>query len=331
MRRVNEEFEGKKYKLGEVKFSKSLPTDPFIQKVAGIIAGARSVPVTQVFTEIEKEVDERKKLTVKAPTLYHTMVDNIYESELFTMFEKLTIPVEGSPRFNMITLRKLTNYIRGEHSRFFPLRNFIEKRPHANPAYYLTDDPNDPDAAKSPWRAVKTAAATPQGQFIFNVPFCQKLLDWAHLKELKPKHRKYQLHGGPFPNEWAYIEFIIMHEYLHYSEADFYYQNIIPDANPKIINYVGDFRSNYLLVKSGYEQLPIGLFNDLVNYDRQTAYKEMYDIVLKEMENSSEGGGEGGEIDLPINVGDEVRQPNGKKGRVTAVHPDGSADVEDIE
>jgi hypothetical protein len=55
-------------------------------------------------------------------------------------------------------------------------------------------------------------------------------------------------------------------------------------ANPKIINWVGDFRTNYLLVKSGFEQLPIGLFSDHVNYDRQKSYKEMYDIVKAEFD-----------------------------------------------
>jgi hypothetical protein len=59
---------------------------------------------------------------------------------------------------------------------------------------------------------------------------------------------------------------------------------MIPQANPTIINWVGDFRSNYLLVKSGYDQLPMGLFNDGINYDRQDTYKEMYDLVKSEFD-----------------------------------------------
>lgn len=330
MSSLTEAFDTKKAKQGEVQFSKSSPQDPFCIKVAGMIANARQVTVQDIFAEIEKEVNKVKEIAQKAPTIYHTIVDNIYESELFSMFEKLTIPVEGVPQFSKVTFRKLTEFIRGEHNRFFPLRNFIEKRPHANPAYYYTDDPHDPDSKKSKWASVKTAAATPTGEFIFNIPFMQKLMDWAHLKGIKPKGRKYALYGGPIPTEYAYIEFLIMHEYLHYSEADFYYQQIIPDAHPKIINYVGDFRSNYLLVKSGYAQLPIGLFCDKINYDRQNAYIDMYNIVKNEMENFPKGEGEG-DIELPIEVGTRVRCPNGKKGTVTAVHPDGSCDVNEDE
>jgi hypothetical protein len=71
---------------------------------------------------------------------------------------------------------------------------------------------------------------------------------------------------------------------MHYSNDDFYYQKIIPKANNTIINWVGDFRTNYLLVKSGYEQLPMGLFNDSINYDRQSEYIEMYRLVKEEFE-----------------------------------------------
>lgn len=329
MARLTEVFTNRKAAEGVVKFSKSSATDPFIIKVANIIATARSVPVADVFTEIGVEVKKVAEIAAKAPTIYHTIVDNLYESELFSMFEKLNIPVEGTPKFNKVTFRELREFVRGEHAQFFPLRNFIEKRPHANPAYFFSDDPFDPDTKKSKWASVKTAAATPNGEFIFNIPFMQKLMDWAHLKELKPKGRKYTNHGGPIPWEYAYIEFLVMHEYLHYSEADFYYQQIIPDAHPKIINYVGDFRSNYLLVKSGYEQLPIGLFCDKINYDRQNAYIDMYNIVKNEMENFDPPEGEGGEGELPIEVGTRVRMPNGKKGTVVAINPDGTAQVEE--
>jgi hypothetical protein len=148
-------------------------------------------------------------------------------------------------------------------------------------------------------------------------------LDWAFLKGIKPKQIKYQNNGGKIPPEYAYIEFLLMHEYLHYSEADFYYHRIIPKANSKIINYVGDFRSNYLLVKSGYEQLPMGLFNDKINYDRQKTYREMYDVVKGEFDKMKEPGKK-----QQVQVGDTVRGPAGKKGTVTAVYPDGTADVD---
>lgn len=324
--KLTEAFIHTKKKEGEIPFSKSSNTDPHILKIAGIIAVARSVPVEQVFQEIDQEKAKFLKIKDVAPILYHTISDNLVEDQLFSAFWKLDIPIEGSPKFSKIMFRRLCEQIRGEHNRFFPLRNFIEKRRHANPSYLFTDDPTDPETSKGQYASVKTACATLTGEFVFNIPFMQKLLDWAHLKDIKPKQRKYTNNGGQIPFEYAYIEFLIMHEYLHYSEGDFYYQKVIPHAKPKIINWVGDFRSNYLLVKSGYEQLPMGLFNDKINYDRQFTYKEMYDLVQSEFDKFPKKDKAG---NIPIAVGQTVRMPNGKKGTVVAVRPDGTADVEE--
>jgi hypothetical protein len=57
----------------------------------------------------------------------------------------------------------------------------------------------------------------------------------------------------------------------------------LPQYSQKEHNYATDFRSNYLLVKSGFEQLPIGLFSDHINYDRQETYDQMVDLVHNEL------------------------------------------------
>jgi hypothetical protein len=342
--RIKEAFEQRKFKEGEVKFSKSTFQDPFVIKVLDVLAGIRQVPVSQIIEEINAEIVKFNKIKDLCPTLHGTIADNIIESELFKQYWKLeTPPLQGAPKFSKVTFFSLVNAIRGEHNRFLPLRNFVEKRRHANPAYKFTQDPTDPNGDDPMYKGVDTACATLTGEFVFSIKFCQKLIDWAHLKGIKPKGKKYASNGGvkvngrviPIPDEYAYLEFLIMHEYLHYSEGDFYYQKIIPDANMKIINYVGDFRSNYLLVKSGYEQLPIGLFNDKINYDRQKEYIEMYNLIKDEMDKLPKqdggGGGEGDGKDIPIEVGQEVRMPNGKKGKVVAVNADGTADVEEYE
>jgi hypothetical protein len=134
----------------------------------------------------------------------------------------------------------------------------------------------------------------------------QQLINFAWLKNVKPKGKKYQANGGEIPDYYAPIEFLILHEILHLVQADNYYQKKYK-ANHKIINYVGDFRSNYELVKVlGKEhQLPIGLYSDFVNYDRQSSYKEMYDLVKKSLEENKEnqedqnqeGGDEGDGLD----------------------------------
>jgi hypothetical protein len=106
-------------------------------------------------------------------------------------------------------------------------------------------------------------------------------MNFAYAKGMKPKSAKYKSNGGEFPDEWAPIEFLIMHEFYHYTHGDFHFSKVM-GGNHTIHNWVGDFRSNYDLMKAGYAPIPGGLYNDLVNYDRQTSYREMYEIVSAE-------------------------------------------------
>jgi predicted metal-dependent peptidase len=104
---------------------------------------------------------------------------------------------------------------------------------------------------------------------------------------MKPKSKKYENNGGDIPPEWCLIEFLIIHELMHYTHDDFYYTKIYK-ADPNIINWVGDFRNNYTMTKIGIEHLPIGLYNDHINYDRQKSYREMYNIVKREFDKLSD-------------------------------------------
>jgi len=277
LRRVfMEGLENRKYAPGQVKFSASTLNDPHIRKILQEISTTTGKPVSELAQHIAKEQAEFQDIAKKAPVLYSTLEKNVVEDSTFNMFQKAKVPVNG-PKLNTTTFYRLMRSIRADHDEFLPLRSFVDRRTLTTPKIIFTQEGDT-----GPYRSVTTAAATPTGDFIFNVPFCQALLDYAHLKGLKPKGHKYISNGGDIPDEYAYIEFLIMHEFMHYSNDDFFYQKIIPNANPKIINWVGDFRTNYLLVKSGYEQLPIGLFNDDINYDRQAHYVDMYKIVEDE-------------------------------------------------
>jgi hypothetical protein len=216
-----------------------------------------------------------KKSAQLAPVLAETMAKNIIEDAMFKYLEKVKIP--GAPKFDAKWLMLLNRDIKKNNKELFPLRNHIEKTYIPNPEPIPVPSPHYPQ-----FNDCDTAYATPDGRFAFNTTFMQRLLDFAYVKGLKPKGKIFKANGGPVPNEYAYIEFLILHEYLHYKHADFHYMKKLK-ADPLIINYVGDFRSNYLLVKSGYEQMPIGLYSDHINYDRQSTYKEMYDIVREEL------------------------------------------------
>lgn len=326
LRRVfTEGLENRKYQPGQVKFSTSTVNDPHIRKILQEISTATGKPVSELIQEIATEQTKFQDIAKKAPILYTTIEKNIVEDSTFKMFQKAPVEVNG-PKLNTTTFYKLMRSIRADHDEFLPLRSFVDRRTLTTPKIIFTQAGDT-----GPYRSVKTAAATPRGDFIFYVPFCQKLLDWAHLKGFKPKGQKYVANGGDIPNEYAYIEFLIMHEFMHYSNDDFFYQKIIPKARPKIINWVGDFRSNYLLVKSGYEQLPMGLFNDDINYDRQAHYVDMYNIVRDEFEKLGKdqqeelsrkldgmsddhepGQEQGEEEEIPDNVTPEDIDDNGK-------------------
>jgi len=284
-------FNIQKQAKGTVNFPSSSFTDPHIKKAIQHLSKSSGVSESQIIGSIQRQVDEFHEIADKVPLLYDTIRKNIIEQTLFGEFERLNTSVPGAPKFNNVIFTKLTRILKAEYDEFFPLRGFIDKRylihpkisfVEEKPVYDNEGKSHPPPNAPDNW--VPTAAATPTGEFIFNVPFMQNLLDYAHIKGIKPNDKKYESHGGPIPDEYAYIEFLIMHEFMHYSNDDFYYQKIIPKANGKIINWVGDFRTNYLLVKSGKEPLPIGLYNDSINYDRQKEYAEMYRLVKEEFD-----------------------------------------------
>lgn len=300
------QFEVKRKKKGEIKFPTSSFKDPFIIKAIKAIAQhAPDSNEIDVSKYIAAKVAERQEATKKAPLLYNTMTMNAIEQEVFSLFWKINVPVAGAPKFSNVVFNKLIRMLKVEYDEFFPLRSHIDKRHLTTPVIEVIETPPEPEAADTAMTAdeqasgetkredlggaptvssgqVPTAAASPDGTFYFNEQFMQALMNYSYLKGVKPKGEKYKSNGGKFPDEYCWIEFLILHEFMHYTNDDFYYQKVIPGADPQIINWVGDFRTNYLLTKSGFEPLPMGLFNDEINYDRQTEYIEMYRLVEEE-------------------------------------------------
>lgn len=279
---VNEAFASKIADKGTIKFSKTTLNDPHVKKVIDHVSKATGVPESKIIDDIKSEEKKYQDIEKKAPILYGTIVQNIIESECFKLLKKLEAHqrIEGAPEFRASIFLQLVRLIKSEHDQFFPLRNFIDHKYLKNERIILIPSDKKEDAHLN---SVDTAAATPKGEFAFNVKFMQELIDFAYIKGLKGKGKKWKSNGGTIPDEYVYIEFLIIHEFMHFTYADFHYHKILKVSN-KIINWVGDFRTNYLLVKSGYHQLPMGLFNDDINYDRQKSYKEMVDIVKKEFE-----------------------------------------------
>lgn len=341
-----EAFEITRRAPGQVPFKTSTIGDRHIQDIITNAAARTGVPETEIAAAIAKHIKEIEEMKQYSYLLYDTAARNAAENAAFDLIEHSTH--KNKERFDPVTFMKLIEMVQLEHQQFFPLRAPGETN------YIFSISPillpsNKKEYAK--WNdVITTAAATAKGEFLFNVPFMQKLMDFAAVEGLKPKGKKYRSNGGPIPDEYAYIEFLIMHELLHYSYGDFSTGERLKQYSPTEHNYASDFRSNYMLVKNGYDQLPIGLFSDHINYDRQGSYKEMVELVHNELnkmpkrlqdafneiadldEHQSQGEPKPGEGEdkgkSKLKPGDIVRD---KKGggywKVTSVGPDGRVDT----
>lgn len=293
-----------------------LPTsslaDPHVRKIIDFIHKTTKVPVKDIEEQVQEEIDRLTKQAQRSPLLFNSMLANAVEAALFRMFTPEELDNKNAhaarkaqgkkplvrakapstvPEFNNVDFAALVRRVRAENPTLFPLRNFYNKKPIAAPRIILV--PSKDAQTQKEFGSIKTAAATRDGEFIFNTHFMQQCMNYAHVAGIKPKMKKYKSNGGPFPDEYAMLEFLILHEFYHYSQADFHYHKVLKDdegkkAASKIINWVGDFRTNFDLVKAGHTPIPVGLYNDEVNYDRQYTYAEMYNLVKNELKKLRE-------------------------------------------
>lgn len=344
--KLDEGFDMSRKELGEIPFRASSLKDNHIKKLILDAAAKTNQSPQDILEKISTKIKDIEKFKTYSPILYDTIARDAVSQAAFDLVEHAKIDPNKRVNFDVPTFFKLIKMIELEHDQFFPLRapgevNYIF---HIDPILVPT---NKKELIK--FNQVTTAAATADGEFIFNVPFMQKLMDWAVIENLKPRGRKYVSNGGDIPDCYTYIEFLIMHELLHYSYGDFSHGRRLDQYSHKLHNWASDFRSNYMLVKNGYDQLPIGLFSDHINYDRQGSYDEMIRVVSEEFKklpkplqdifkelsdldehpDQQDGKSEPGDTET-VNVGDIVQNDDGSFGKVKQVNPDGSVVVDSI-
>lgn len=313
----------RKYKKGQSILSSSSINSPHIVKIINYLVSAgldRKKLISQVEQFTQRDLDCAKI----APNMYTGIAQNSAESAVFNALWKSDIEVTGAPKLSGITLKALFYAVQVENKQFFPLRDFVKmKTLRGMPNLIPVPSPSYPKFSN-----VDTACITPKGDIFFSSKFAQKLIDYAYLKGVKPKKKKYVCNGGDIPDEYCYIEFVIMHELLHYSYGDFYFDKILK-ATAREINYAGDYRSNYKLVASGYEQIPIGLFSDTINYDVQEKYKDMIDIIREETKKLRDANQEENEHeqDQHTDSKGETRESDDQQGSGSG--GDGEEDDED--
>lgn len=344
-------------KLGDVPITTSKVSDPHIRRIIELASQTSNIPVHVLDAGIQKELDRLGKLKNYSYVLYDTISQIAVRKAVFKYIEHAAkhanFGTNEKPRekFDPKIFRKLIKFVQFEHKQFFPIR-----RPDQATGFkYLQPIlvPNNPEPKYKQFNHIRTACATEHGHFVFNTQFMQKLMDYARAEDLKGSGKKYQSNGGPIPDEYAYLETLILHELLHYSYGDMekFYQ--MRQYTQKEHNWAMDFRINHMLSKSGYPQIPSWLISDHINYDRlgsyhkmiQTVHREMErlpkplrDFVEKELETDEHPPGGSNDKKPPksppspykASPGDIVRHPDGSYGRVTKIDADGSFDTSPV-
>ena len=284
---------------------KSSITDPHIQRTIKLYASAKGISTKEAQDKFKSMLDAQVK-NLGVSTINKNAVENAAESVAFQFLQELDPKQLDLEEFGIDDpadlldrdfFFDLTEYVLGENAQFFPLKNPFEKKA-VRPYFFITPDHlplmKDEQLKDAATNDCKTAFCTPSAEMVFNRKYSEQLALSALINNAKPKSKKYKCNGGPIPDHYCYLEFVIMHELLHFSSGDHFYskpmvkriQKKYPQAAGRahqILSYVGDFINNWQLAKSGYEQPPIGLFSSDVNYDKFNSYEEIIDAVVKDL------------------------------------------------
>lgn len=265
-------------------FSKTSLSDGFISDIIEEYAIQSGKPFESVLDEVREKVDERIRLLSFSPFMYQNMIDAAVEAVVFDEY----MPVKKERLFSENVFYALKNMIIEENSSFFPLKDGYSKRKVLKTNWFVVPAS---DAVRLPKRmqSCETAMVTNKGDFVFNRFFCESLCRYAKYKGISARGPKYASNGGPIPDYYEYVEFLIMHEFMHIIHGDVFYINKFKNISKDIQNIVGDFIINYKLLKSGYNQPPIGLYSENINYDKQDTIEEMREVVVSELLKMPDG------------------------------------------
>ena len=279
--KILEAFDTAIKQKGQVPFRRSSMTDPYINKVVQQVANETGVSPAELLKEMSAEIDNITEIGKYSPMLYDTLIINSAENAAFTLISYSKKPINyDAVKFDENIFDELLRLVEFEHDGFFPLKAPGEHTYIRHILPILVPNSDYPQ-----FKNVKTAAASPKGDFIFNTEFMNQLLYYGVAVDIQPLGEKYVANGGTIPNNYCYIEFLIIHELLHYAYGDFTSGRRFKQYTHTAHNWASDFRSNYLLVKSGYTQLPVGLFSDDLNFDRvhTNSYKKLISVVDREL------------------------------------------------
>lgn len=295
--KIEEALENKKI---QANYKSSSLDDPQIKSVIAKFSQESGIPQDKILEEINKEIEKAQDLSKYSPKYLNTMMLNIVEESLFTLIWKNRQDIsrtDPSYQFSPAIFSKLIKYIDKEHRKrynieqsLFPLKaqrgeDDFRHIGTLNPILVPTVLPE-----YKKYNNVKTAAATATGDFIFNVKFMDSLLYYGSLIGIGPNKgpakNKYVSNGGDIPDNYCYLEFLILHEIFHYVFGDFAYGRRFKQYDNRVHNIASDLRSNHILVRGGYVQLPLGLYSNDLNLDKEETknYSKLIKEVKKELD-----------------------------------------------
>ena len=293
----------------DVKLNTSSTKDPGVVAALELYAESTGIDYKDAKNQFESQLALQQAQTKNSKNHKNTH-DNAAASIAFNMLDSLDASSLDLSRWGIDDnddlldrdyFFDLTQYVLGENAQFFPLKNPFETRA-VKPYFYIYPD-HAPLMVRPGLREsaaqCETAFCTTKAEMVFSRPFAESLALNALVTGVKPKSKKYKSNGGGIPDHYCYLEFVIMHELLHYSAGDHFYTKQMVKKIQKdyptiahhahlILNYVGDYINNWQLVASGYEQLPIGLFSEELNYDKFDTYEEVIKAVADEMLKTAE-------------------------------------------
>jgi len=291
-------------KPGENIYEESDINSPHIQKMIDFYVKTTGQDKQSVLQKFQVDIDQTIEYLSKAPIMNKNAIENAASSQSFYLLDEIDLDkvdysalgIQRKDLLNGDVFFDLTEAIIVENADFFPLKNPFEPR-SIKPAFFISPDDlwmMSDAQLKASSQGDFTAFCTPTAQMVFNRKFSEKLALYSIITGPKSKSKKYKSNGGKFPDWYEYIEFVMVHELLHFSVGDHFYTKSqvekITKKHPeistglahKILNYTGDFINNHTLVNSGYAQLPIGLFSQNINYDRMKTYDEVVEAIIAE-------------------------------------------------
>jgi len=183
---------------------------PFVQSILADFAKSNKLSMQEVQDKFKEDLEKTKAYLSETPVMSGTALKGVVEQVLFNY-----LPDVSEEQFDVKTINTLFTYIMGTYSGYFPLRNSTGQI--ITPSIHVT-----PSVFPQPeyFREISTAAASPEGDVIFNSNFAKQLIYYGRKKGITGKAKYYVSNGGDLPDEYAYLEFLIRHEFFHILRSD---------------------------------------------------------------------------------------------------------------